>query len=486
MLRVDQIAIMRHKVLAEGRSLREVAAELGVSRNTVRRYVRAAPPAAVRSMARRSPVTELVGPRIDELLAEWASKTTRKQRITGTRVHRALVAEGKVVGLTTVRKYLAAKRRAEAEVYIPLVHRPGDAGQVDYFEVTVCVAGVRQTAHMFQLSLPYSDRDFAWICAYEDLPSFLEGHVRAFAHLGGSPARLVYDNSKLAVNDIVGSQRVLNAHFARLAAHFAFEPDFARVGTGHDKGAIEVRGKRSRLTHLVPVPEGETLEAINTALLAALDEQAAVRRNVAGRTVLERFAEEAALFVALPAEPFEARVPARVGANRQSLVRLGGGTYSLPCHWARREVMAWIGAADIRFEWRGETELVARTGPGGKQIRYLHYLPELAKKPKAVRQVAPELMAELGGCWPALWERLQAVHGPAQTGKVVAALLAVLVAEGDPELEALLNGAMASAEPPVAEPPAASVVAVPAGLQHLAVEQTPATAYDQLLMGSEA
>lgn len=192
----------------------------------------------------------------------------------------------------------------------------------------------------------------------------------------------------LAVNKIVGSLRVLNAHFARMVAHFAFEADFARVGTGHDKGAIEVRGKRSRLDHLVPIPEGETLEAINTALLAALDEQVAVRRNVVGQTVLERFAEEAALFVTLPEEPFEARVPVRAGVDRQSLVRLGGGTYSLPCHWARQEVMAWIGAFDIRFEWRAETEVVARTGPGGKQIRYLHYLPELAKKPKAVRPAA--------------------------------------------------------------------------------------------------
>jgi hypothetical protein len=391
-----------------------------------------------------------------------------------------------VVGLTTVREYLAAKRRAEAEVYIPLVHRPGEEGQVDFFAVTVCVAGVRQTAHMFQMSLPYSDRDFAWICTYEDLPSFLEGHVRAFAHLGGCPARLVYDNPKLAVNKIVGSQRVLNAHFARMVAHFAFEADFARVGTGHDKGAIEVRGKRSRLDHLVPIPEGETLAAINTALLAALDEQVAVRRNVVGQTVLERFAEEAALFVTLPEEPFEARVPVRTGVNRQSLVQLGGGTYSLPCHWARQEVMAWIGAFDIRFEWRAETEVVVRTGQGGKQIRYLHYLPELAKKPKAVRQVAPELMAELGDYWPALWQRLEAVHGPAATAKVVAALLAVRVAEGATELDALLNGTIVAAEELPAENPAASVVAVPPGLQNVAVEQTPATAYDQLLLGVDA
>ena len=48
MLRMNQIHVVRHKVLAEGLGVRRVAREMGVSRNTVRS------PAAIRADQRRS------------------------------------------------------------------------------------------------------------------------------------------------------------------------------------------------------------------------------------------------------------------------------------------------------------------------------------------------------------------------------------------------------------------------------------------------
>jgi transposase len=91
---------------------------------------------------------------------------------------------------------------------IPLVHRPGEEGQADFFDVTVHLAGERCRAHMFTLSLPYSDKDCARIYAWEDLPSFLDGRVRAFEWFGGVPRRIIYDNPKLAANRIEGGSRL--------------------------------------------------------------------------------------------------------------------------------------------------------------------------------------------------------------------------------------------------------------------------------------
>ena len=44
MLRMDQVHVIRHKVLVEGRSIRKTAKDLGVSRNTVRRYLKLSEP----------------------------------------------------------------------------------------------------------------------------------------------------------------------------------------------------------------------------------------------------------------------------------------------------------------------------------------------------------------------------------------------------------------------------------------------------------
>jgi transposase len=120
MLRMDQVHVIRHKVLREGRSIRQVARELGLSRNTVGKYLDQSEPAYRGYKRRARPALERVLPRLEELLLEWEPRTTAKQRISGMRLHRQLVAEGYQVGKTVICDYLRERRRQRAEVYIPL------------------------------------------------------------------------------------------------------------------------------------------------------------------------------------------------------------------------------------------------------------------------------------------------------------------------------------------------------------------------------
>ena len=50
---MDQVHVIRHQVLVEGRSQRSVAREHGVSRNTVRKYLDQSAPRRVESKPRR-------------------------------------------------------------------------------------------------------------------------------------------------------------------------------------------------------------------------------------------------------------------------------------------------------------------------------------------------------------------------------------------------------------------------------------------------
>ena len=342
MLRMDQVHVIRHKVLVEGQSVRSVARQMEVSRNTVRKYLRVSAPVRVEHQARARPALERVRSRIEALLEQWGLRTTSKQRVTGSRLHRQLVEEGFQVGVTTVRGYLRERRRRAAEVFVPLVHRPGEA-QVDFFEVTVDAGGERRKAWQFLLRMMYSGRDFVWFYDACDQLAFLDGHVRAFSVLGAVPRRLVYDNLSAAVKRRVGLERELTERFRALVSHYLFEPCFARPGEGHDKGGVEARGKAIRLQHLTPIPQGESLATIAQAVQAELDRAFAAKTDVQGVQATERFAQEAPYCLPLPEAAFEALRVELVSVSRRALVHVAGAQYSVPSSWAGLEATAYVG-----------------------------------------------------------------------------------------------------------------------------------------------
>jgi len=432
---MDQIHVIRHKVLVEGRSQRSVSREMGVSRTTVSKYLLESEPRRVEKSPRRRRVLERVIPRLDELLETWSRRTTKKQRVTAARVHEELLKEGFEVGATTVRGYVAEWKRQRREVYLPLVHRPGDEGQVDFFEVTVEESGVARTAWKFLMHLPYSQRSFTWLYDRCDQVSFFDGHVKAFAHFGGVLERMVYDNLTLAVHKRVGADRKLTDSFKALASHYLFEPCFARPGEGHDKGSVEARGKGIRLRHMSPVPQGEDLEEIAQSLLASIDEAFAQRDAT-------KWLKEQELLRPLPTSAFDPRKLKIVRVSRQATVQLDGATYSVPSRWNGLRVEARIGVVTIAFASEGEFYECKRQPHGGRLVRYQHFFDELSRKPQAVRQVAPELLEEMGPKYRKLWALLDAKYGAKETSRLFAKLLGVVVEHGTEEVVAAVEEAL--------------------------------------------
>ena len=488
MLRMDMVYVIRHKVLVERRSIRSVAREMGVSRNTISKYLETSEPVRKVTAPRPSPVTDKIAPRIDEILSQWSGRLTPKQRLTGSRIHRQLVEEGYQTGITVVRDYLCEKRRRKAEVFIPLVHHPGEEGQFDFFDVTVEEDGDFRRVWKLVLHLPYSGRDFVWLYDSCDQLSFLDGHVRAAAHFGGLPQRIVYDNLTAAVKRRVGLAPELTGCFKALVSHYLFEPCFARPGEGHDKGSVEARGKGLRLQHLTPVPRGNSLSEISTALLNEVEATWRERIQRDGRRCWDLWQEEQGELLPLPERPFEARKTVLVSVSSKSTVQIGAATYSVPSGWARLEATAYVGVEDIRLVCRGETEVVPRQRRGGKRISYRHYLPELARKPQAVRQVALELVAELGEPYGRLWSLLVGRYGSKEAARVLSRVLGAVVDHGSPMVAEALEAALVvgrcdllalAGKIQQSDP----IVEVPVALRGYEIEAGSPADYDVLLRG---
>jgi hypothetical protein len=260
---------------------------------------------------RGRPAWDKAGARLEALLAESPRWTGGKQRLTASRLRRMLLEEGFTIGLTTVKDAVAEWKRRRREVFVPLVYPAGDLAEVDFFEVLVELAGATVKVWMFLMRLMRSGRDFAWLCTRQDQTSFLDGHVRAFAHFGCVPQRIAYDNLKAAVTKmLVGSERQLAGRLEALSSHYLFEACFCRPRTGHDKGGVESRGKAIRLQHLVPIPRGDDLHVMRSVLLARLDAEHDATR----------FAAEQAQSLPLPAASFDARRTHTPSVSQRSVI----------------------------------------------------------------------------------------------------------------------------------------------------------------------
>ena len=339
------------------------------------------------------------------------------------------------------------------------------------------------------MRLMYSGRDFAWIYERQDQISFLDGHVRAFAHFEAVPARIAYDNLRAAVVRILaGGARTLTPRFTTLASHYLLEACFCRPGEGHDKGGVESRGKAIRQQVLVPIPVGPTLAAINAVLLAQMDARLATTRDAAGQTIGTRFTEEQRQCRPVPVA-FEAASTTLVTVTPRALVRLEGAVYSVWTRWAGLDLVVRVGPGTVTIVGRDGTRLQhPHKRCGERAIDDRHYLPELARKPQAVRQVLPDLLRDLGAPFPAVWDHFQAAHGPREAARLFAKVLGQLDTHGAAIMVPALAAALTTGTPlllaltPARPPARIAPEAVPASLRAIAVATGCAADYDDWLV----
>jgi hypothetical protein len=170
----------------------------------------------------------------------------------------------------------------------------------------------------------------------------------------------------------------------------------------------------------------------------------------------------------------------------RALVRVEGAYYSVPSRWAGLDLIVRIGATSVTLVGKDGTRIRHRRKRfGQRSIDYRHYLPELARKPQAVRQVLPDLLRDLGAPFPAVWDHLHAAHGPREAARLFAKILGELETRGAADVVPTLETALATGTPLVVArhvaPATAARVDVPAPLRDLDVPSGCAADYDAWL-----
>ena len=291
------------------------------------------PPGYLRQSPPKRPKLEPFTAVIDRILEDDLG-CPRKQRHTAKRIFERLREEYRFDGqYTIVKDYVREHRRQSREMFVPLSHAPGHA-QCDFGEALVVIGGVEQKAHCFVIDLPHSDGCFVKAYPAETTEAFLDGHVSAFAFLGGVPQSILYDNTKLAVARILGDgRRKRTRAFTELQSHYLFDDRFGRPGKGKVEGLVGY----VRRSFLVPVPSFESFEALNACLERRYLERMDAQLRGHAETIGQRM--EWYLDALLPPVAYDACEKQAGRVSSLSLVRYKTNDYSVPVAYGYRDVL---------------------------------------------------------------------------------------------------------------------------------------------------
>jgi transposase len=403
-------ADIRRRVLVENVSKRQILRETGMHWRTLEKILANSEPPAYRAPAPRA--RPKLGPYLDRIaqILEQDKGCPRKQRHTAKRIFDRIAAEGYEGGYTAVKKVVRDLERVRREVFVPLIHRPGEA-QVDFGYALANVAGRLRKVAFFVMALPHSDALFVQAFERECTETFWEGHVRGFAFLGGVPRRITYDNSRVMVAKIIGPrQRRLTHGFLQLKSHYLFDHHFCLVQRPNEKGVVEGTVKYARLNFFVPVPQVRDLDELNAHLLERCreDQRRRVRGSRATKEVL--LGEDRAAFIPLPAAPFDACLKRSTAADSLSLVRFDDNDYSVPVRYAHHPVVVRAYVDRVVLAHKGEVIAEHRRlwGREGVSFDPVHYLALLERKPGALDHARPLEGWALPACFAVLRRRLEA------------------------------------------------------------------------------
>ena len=244
MLTVETIARIRREYFLKGRTIRQIARDLRVSRNTVRKVVR---PGTTRFTYDREvqprPILGRWTAELDELLASILAKPAREQ-LTLIRLFEELHGRGYAGGYDAVRRYArqwqTAHGRAMTTAYVPLSFAPGEAYQFDWSHELILLRGVPVTVKVAHMRLCHSRMLFVRVYPRETQEMVFDAHARAFALFKGACRRGIYDNMKTVVDAIfVGKERAYNRRFLQMCSHYLVEPVACTPAAGWEKGQVE-------------------------------------------------------------------------------------------------------------------------------------------------------------------------------------------------------------------------------------------------------
>jgi transposase len=344
MLVVETIAKIRRAHFVQGKLIKAICRELGVSRKVVRKVVRSG--ATEFSYERKVQPKPTIGPIKDALDALLATNEARpaRERLTAVRIFEEVRAMGFEGGYDAIRRYVHDWREerssATAAAFVPLSFAPGEAFQFDWSHEVVLINGTTVTVKVAHVRLCHSRMLFARAYPRETQEMVFDAHDRAFAFFRGACTRGICDNMKTAVDAIfVGKERAYNRRFLQMSGHYLVEPVACTPASGWEKGQVENQVGLVRERFFSPRLRVKSYEELNAWLLDQCIAYAKAHRHpeFRDRTVWEAFEAERPSLVPYAGQ-FDGFHATPASVSKTCLVRFDNNKYSVTASAVGRAV----------------------------------------------------------------------------------------------------------------------------------------------------
>ena len=230
----------------QGRSIRQIMREMGLSRNTVRKYLRGAKatygPREPRA-CKLDPHKAYLLERIEQARPDW---------IPATVLMREIRAAGYTGGISQLKAYLQPLKVVRIDPVVRFETAPGQQMQADF----TTIRRGRDRLLAFVATLGYSRATFVRFTRSEQFPDWRDGLIAAFEYFGGVPREVLFDNTKTVIIERDGYGPGLHrwhAGMLELARDYGFQLRVCRPYRARTKGKVERFNGYLKGSFLVPL-----------------------------------------------------------------------------------------------------------------------------------------------------------------------------------------------------------------------------------------
>lgn len=319
---------IRHLFLEKKLGLRQIARDLKLDLKTVRKWAGRASFQKVPLPMRPSKLDPFKG-QIVRLL--------ERHDYSARQIFQQLGELGYPGRYSILKAFVRQVRPQPRPAFLTLHFEPGQCAQVDWgCAGWVPVGSTRRRLSFFLMVLAFSRKMYLEFTLAETMEHFLACHQHAFEYFGGVVREVWVDNCKVAVLSRGAGAIVFNPRYLDFANHHGFAIRACGVGQPQEKGRVEngVGYVKKNFLHGLELSD---FQQVNPAARYWLDTVANVRVHGQTHQTPQAIFPQEKLRPLHPL-PYEVAVVETVRVNSQFRIKADGNAYSVPCHYASRQL----------------------------------------------------------------------------------------------------------------------------------------------------